>query len=246
MGVAVDWLKRQEDFSGETLLCAMPGVGDVGKLVVDAINENLDGEPIARLVHPSLPPVAMMDEDGLLAPPHLLISRVEIDKKVFFTLTGDAQPTSAEGQYEVATWILEAFCHGEVISLAGMASPPERKEVFAICSAKDYRIELEAKGVDIRRDEPKSGVIGMAAMITSLSTIHNVNACCVIATTIGNSADPISAQGLLDAINKWWGLAIPVSLDAMDRLVSRLAQLDNGSGEDHVGQLLEQPNSIYM
>jgi proteasome assembly chaperone (PAC2) family protein len=224
----------------------MPGVGDVGKLVVDAINENLDAEPVARLVHPSLPPVATMDADGLLAPPHLLISRIEIDNKVFFTLTGDAQPTSAEGQYEVATWILEAFCHGEVITLAGMASPPERKEVFAICSAKDYRIELEKKGVDVRRDEPKAGVMGMAAMITSLSTIHNVNACCVIATTIGNSADPISAQGLLDAINTWWGLAIPVSMDAMDRLASRLAQLDNGSGEDHVGQLLEQANSIYM
>ena len=79
-----------------------------------------------------------------------------------------------------------------------------------------------------------------------INTFSDVNACCVIATTIGNSADPISAQGLLDAINNWWGLAIPVSLDAMNRLVSRLAQLDNGSGEDHIGQLLEQPNSIYM
>ena len=37
MGVLIDWLIETET-SGEMLLVAMPGVGDVGKLAIDAVN----------------------------------------------------------------------------------------------------------------------------------------------------------------------------------------------------------------
>ncbi len=32
-----------------------------------------------RIIHPSLPPLAKLDENGLLTPPHILLSKLEID-----------------------------------------------------------------------------------------------------------------------------------------------------------------------
>ena len=245
MGVLIDWLVETET-NGEMLLVAMPGIGDVGKLAIDAVNSELDAEPIARLLHPALPPLAILDDDGLLAPPHILLSRIDLDGKLVYTLTGNSQPMTPEGQYEMATTILELFTGGEILVLAGMSAGPERKEIFTICSSAQYRIELEAMGVDVRRDEPKAGVIGMAALITAMSPIKNVKASCNIATTIGNSADPVAAQLLLETIRKWWSLPLPVPIDATARLAAKLKELHPDKAEDLVSEMIAETDSIYM
>jgi hypothetical protein len=245
MGVLIDWISQPET-AGSQLLVAMPGVGDVGKLAIDAVNGELDAEPIARLCHPSLPPLAKLNEDGLLIPPHILLSRVVLDGKQVFTLTGDAQPMTPEGQHDMAVSVLELFAGGEVLVLAGMTAPADRKEVFSICSSSKYRIKLEGQGVDVRRDEPKAGVIGMAALITAFGPVHNVDSSCTIATTVGNSADPVAAQRLLETIRKWWSLPLPIPIDATARLAAKLKQLHPQKAEDHIALLQDSPDSIYM
>ena len=121
MSALIDWVSEIRT-QGGILLVAMPGVGDVGKLAIDAVNTELDAEPIARIIHPSLPPLAKLDENGLLKPPHILLSRLEIDGREIFTLTGDAQPMTPEGQSETALCVLDLFKGGEVVVLAGMSA----------------------------------------------------------------------------------------------------------------------------
>ncbi|MBT4066615.1 MAG: hypothetical protein HOE76_05290 [Euryarchaeota archaeon] len=245
MGALIDWISQPQTH-GNLLIVAMPGVGDVGKLAIDAVNTELDAEPIARILHPTLPPLARLDENGLLVPPHILLSRVEIDGKEVFTLTGDAQPMTPEGQHELAVTVLELFEGGEVLVLAGMSAEAQRKEVFSITSSSSYRIELESMGVDVRRDEPKAGVIGMAALITAIGPIKNVKTSCTIATTVGNSADPVAAQFLLETIRKWWSLPLPVPIDATARLAAKLKEIHPQKADDLVSELSESPDSIYM
>ena len=245
MGALIDWIS-QPSTAGNLLIVAMPGVGDVGKLAIDAVNTELDAEPIARILHPTLPPLARLDENGLLAPPHILLSRVDIDGKQVFTLTGDAQPMTPEGQHDLAVTVLELFEGGEVLVLAGMSAEAQRKEVFTITSSSSYRIELESMGVDVRRDEPKAGVIGMAALITAIGPIKNVKSSCTIATTLGNSADPVAAQLLLETIRKWWSLPLPVPIDATSRLADKLREIHPQKADDLVSELSESPDSIYM
>ena len=103
MGVLIDWLVETET-SGEMLLVAIPGGGDVGKLAIDAVNSELDAEPIARMLHPALPPLAILDDNGLLMPPHILLSRINLDGKTVYTLTGNAQPMSSEGQCHLGSY----------------------------------------------------------------------------------------------------------------------------------------------
>ena len=60
--------------TADLLLFALPGVGDVGKNAIEMLNESSQAERVARFIHPGLAPLARLDEDGLLAPPHLYAS----------------------------------------------------------------------------------------------------------------------------------------------------------------------------
>ena len=72
----IHWLIGDSLPEHVALLEAVPGVGNVGKLVVDALVENNPSTLIARILHPDMPPHSTLDNDGLLAPPSMLVHRV--------------------------------------------------------------------------------------------------------------------------------------------------------------------------
>ena len=52
---------------------AVPGVGNVGKILVDALVEKHPSRTIGWILHPDFPPHATLSNEGLLAPPRLEI-----------------------------------------------------------------------------------------------------------------------------------------------------------------------------
>ena len=86
----------------------------------------------------------------------------------------------------------------------------------------------------------------MAALITALGPVKNVRTSCNIATTIGNSADPVAAQLLLETIRRWWSLPLPVPIDATQRLAKKLRDIHPEKPDDLISELSDSPNSIYM
>ena len=101
-------------------------------------------------------------------------------------------------------------------------------------------------GVDVRRTEPKSGVIGMAAMLTSLSPMFEVSGSCLIATTIGTSLDPMASERLLNHLIAWWSMPQSIVLNAKERLMEKLESMKNDDSVDHVGELLASDDLLYM
>ena len=43
-------------------------------------------------------------------------------------------------------------------------------------------------------DEPSSGAIGLAALLSSLGPVYGIDSACAIATTVGASGDIIASQ----------------------------------------------------
>ena len=101
---------------------------------------------------------------------------------------------------EILQW-LESQGVSSLYVLAGLMDAPSRKEVFVVASSASHRIDLEAAGVDVRRDEPKSGAIGLAALIASNGPLFNIQSACAIATTVGSSGDVFASQRLLESLD---------------------------------------------
>ena len=251
MSLLVEWRSGNDSLlNAKICLFSLPGVGNIGKTALDALNSTNDAVEIARLHHTALPPLAVLDEDGLLSPPHLSVRAIEIkDDDWLLTITGSSQPLEPNNQGQMAREILELLKEHEVrelIVLAGMVDDTLSKEIFIVPSSSSYRVDLESKGAIVRRDEPSSGAIGMAALLSSLGPVYGISSACAIATTIGSSGDILASQNLLLALDKWFGFDLVIPDDANQKLVEKLNDLSPKHKTDLVSELTKSHDAFYM
>ena len=251
MSLLVEWRNGHENLlDAEICLFSLPGVGNIGKVAIDALNTANDAIEIARIHHTALPPLAILDQDGLLSPPHLSLMTIPINGgKHILTLTGTSQPLEPNNQGVMAREILSLLQNhniSELVVLAGMIDDAARKEIFIVPSSSAYRVDLESRGGNVRRDEPSSGAIGLAALLSSLGPVYHINSACAIATTVGASEDIIAAQRLLTSIDEWFGLNLVIPKDADKKLVERLKQISPQQNGDLVSELTQTHDAFYM
>ncbi|MBT3419698.1 MAG: hypothetical protein HN794_00970 [Euryarchaeota archaeon] len=251
MSLLVEWRGGNTALGDNALaLIALPGVGNVGKSSLEALNEINQAEEIARLHHTALPPLATLDEDGLLSPPHLSLRSIESETGVrIITIVGASQPLESQYQGSMAREIMEFLKSQDVenlIVLAGMVDIATRKETFIVPSSSSFRVELESMSADVRRDEPSSGAIGMAALLSSYGPLFGINSACAIATTVGSSGDIHASQRLLESLDKWFGLGVALPKDAKEKLAKKLASMAPKETNDHISELTESPDAFYM
>ena len=99
----VHWLVGEELPEHAAILEAVPGVGNVGKIVVDSLIEKHPSRTIGWILHPDFPPHSTLDGDGLVSPPRINIDSVLIpDGRTVITIGGPLQPMTAAGQHEVS------------------------------------------------------------------------------------------------------------------------------------------------
>lgn len=251
MSLLIEWRNGHENLLGAKIcLFSLPGVGNIGKAAIDALNSTNDAIEIARIHHTALPPLATLDEDGLLSPPHLSIRAIPLDKSEhILTLTGTSQPLEPNNQGVMAREILsllQKYEISELIVLAGMVDEAARKEIFIVPSSSSYRVDLESRGANVRRDEPSSGAIGLAALLSSLGPVYNIKSACAIATTVGASGDIIASQKLLSSIDEWFGLELIIPKDANEKLVEKLKQISPQKQDDLISELTQTHDAFYM
>ena len=250
MTLLVDVLEKHGLDSIDVVLFALPGVGDVGKNAVELLNEANEARTVARFIHPGLTPLARLDEDGLLAPPHLAACRIDTENgPSILTITGRGQPSESFQQHDFTTQLLKHLAESgmnELIVLAGLMSTPEIKEAFAVATSSAHRVHLEGLGVDVRRDQPSGGAIGMSALMASLAPLFGLQSVCAMATTVGASGDVHASIRLLEFISKGWKLKVQMPKDATSSLLSKLNDLAPNANTDHVRELMEEPDAFYI
>ena len=251
MTMLTEWRNGHESTSlPSTVFVAFPGVGNVGKVALTSIRNIESTVEVARLHPVGLPPLAELDEDGLLSPPHYsLASTTTSNGTSFLTLIGKGQPNEPGQQSSLAREMMEFFQSNginQIIVLAGLISKPEDKLIFAVASSSSHRIDLEAMGVDVRRDEPKNGAIGLAALLASMGPLYDLNSACIITSSVGNSEDTMGAQRKLERLNEWFDLGLTLPNDGSDWLKERLNALAPGPKEDLVKELTSSHDAFYM
>jgi proteasome assembly chaperone (PAC2) family protein len=227
------------------ILEAVPGVGNVGKLVVDALVEKHPSRTIGWILHPDFPPHATLSKEGLLAPPRLDINSVILPNgKTIITIGGDLQPMTANGQFEVANSILELakkYNTPQLLVLAGLASGAEDRNIHVICADSKIKKSLERNDIVVSNKQPTSGMIGIAGLLISLSPLHDVPAIGLIAETIGASADVLAADRLASWIEEGLELPVNLDLDTTERTAEKLLATMEVSGS--INDILENGES---
>ena len=216
MKTKIHWIIGNGLPEHSAILEAVPGVGNVGKIVVDALVEKHPSRTIGWILHPDFPPHATLSSNGLLAPPRLEINSVLLpDGKTVITIGGDLQPMTANGQYEVAESIL------------AMA----KENIHVICADLGVKKSLQDIDINVTDEQPKSGMIGIAGLLISLSPLHDVPTIGLVAETIGASADTLAADRLSSWIEEGLGLPLELDLDSTEKTAKKLLATMEVSGD---------------
>ena len=230
----VHWLVGEGLPEHAAILEAVPGVGNVGKIVVDSLIEKHPSRTIGWSLHPDFPPHSTLDGDGLVSPPRINIDSVLIpDGRPVITIGGPLQPMTAAGQHEVSEAILEMASESgtsQLLVLAGLAAGSDDRGIHVICADPEVRKNLEANDIPVSREHPEAGMIGIAGLLISLSPLYGVPAVGLVAETIGASADVLAADRLASWIGAGLDLSLELDLDSTEETARKLMETMEVSG----------------
>ena len=222
----IHWLEGDSIPSHYLLLEALPGVGNVGKIIIDALIDRHDSTLLAWVLHPDYPPHATLDEEGLLRPPRMSIYSVNLpDGRRLVTVGGDVQPLTPAGQHEVANALLTEIAKSAspmMLVLAGLAAEPSDHEVHLVCADSSTRDRLVDLGLDPSSTQPQAGVIGTNALLASLAPLHGVPVACAVAETVGSTVDAGAAGRLVNWLEGSFGIGLDVPVDTTQELADRI------------------------
>src|SRR3989338_6679358 len=134
------------------LLEGLPGIGNVGKIAIDFLIEELKAKKLSSLFSHTLPHSVFVNENNLVELPSIEVYYKQFSdrkKPDLLILTGDVQPTEEVSSYAFCEKVLElakGFGVNEVITTGGIGlrEVPEEPRIFITGNSKTL-IERYAK-----------------------------------------------------------------------------------------------------
>ncbi|RAP48559.1 MAG: proteasome assembly chaperone family protein [Methanosphaera sp. rholeuAM74] len=193
------------EFNKPVILEGLPGIGFVGKIVVDQIVKQLDATKFAELESDYFPPQVSMQEKGLIEPmknEFFYLKEVGKDKIDLIILTGNSQGSDFEGQTAISKTLVDYFEHlqaDRIFTLGGLGTGEmiEKSKVFVAGNDLDLVNQLlKIDNTEIRKDEG-GFIVGASGLILHYAQKKDIKAACLMGETPGFYIDPSAAKEVL-------------------------------------------------
>lgn len=221
------------DLKSPVAVMGLPGIGNVGRIAVDALIESLRATPVMDFYSDDFPARVVVRE-GIAIFPKSSISlyRAAPDEPHdILLLTADHQPTSGKGVFEYADFVVEELKTLHVQEIYALAAYEQGYSEFFRTYPNPPRIFVSASSTDLldRIDSiegtipTKDGVIiGANGFIpTWAATRHNLGGACFLGETLGIiKADYRASREVMQKVTSFLGLK-----SRFDILDDRVAQV---------------------
>ncbi|MHC1576593.1 MAG: proteasome assembly chaperone family protein [Methanosarcinaceae archaeon] len=209
-------LKNDVRLDKSILLVGLPGVGHVGKLVVDLLIEELDAEKIIEIYSPHFPPQVVVDEDSTVRLVNNEFFICKANDTDIVILAGDQQSATGNGHYELGELYMQIADELNVSRIYTLGGFPTGQldhieEVIGAVNDASMIEELKEHNVIFRDHEPGGGIVGAAGLILGLSKFRDIGAACLMGMTSGYMVDPKSAQSLMGVLSSILDIEVDVS-----------------------------------
>lgn len=206
----------------------LPGVGNVGKLVCDHIVKQLDATLWCNIYSRDFPPQVTIQDDGTVQLVRAQLWHVPggLEGRDLVVLTGDFQPLSPDGQYDLVEGVLDRIptCK-ELYTIGGygLGASVDEPSVMGAATDLDMVEALKAHDVGFDDDEPGAGIIGASGLFLGVGMQRGIRGACLMGETSGFLADPKSAAKVLTVLKAHIGLE--VSSDNLDEEAEEISAI---------------------
>ena len=210
------------------LIQGLPGIGNVGKIAVEFMIENLDAKKIYDITSSQFPGAVFINEQELVELPKISVYYKKLKNNELLFLNGDVQPQNETACYTLSEKIIELSRKHhvqEIVSLGGMGleTIPETPRVYFAGTTQD--ILKRYKATHARSVYVAVGpIMGMAGMLVGIAKENNIPGVIILAETLAHPAylGVKGARELIHALNMKLNLKINISeLDKEIKVLER-------------------------
>ncbi len=176
------------------LIAGLPGIGNVGKIAVDFLIDELGACKFGEIFSPTLPNAVFVTEENLVELPaiEIFIKRFRDKRHDLVFLAGDVQPTGEVDSYDFCYAVLDLFekMGGRtVVTLGGigLGHVPENPKLYITGNDKKT-IEAWRKGT--KASDKIHGIVGpivgAAGLLLGLAGEYGMVSVCFLAETLAH------------------------------------------------------------
>jgi len=211
------------------LIEGLPGIGNVGKVAVDFMIDELKAVKLYELFSYTFPHSVFVNEQNLVELPTIEIFYAKMKKgNDLLLLAGDVQPIDEVSCYEFSEEILKImgeFKGSEIITLGGIGleNVPKKPKIF--CTGNDKKIIEKYKkgtGLNDKIYGVVGPIVGVSGLLLGLAKKKNIPAIALLSETYGHPMylGVKGARGILKVLNAKLGLT--VELKDLDKEIKDL------------------------
>lgn len=194
------------------LIEGLPGIGNVGKVVVEYLIEMLGATKFAELHSSHFPyHVFVGDDDTVDLPTNSFYywKKKKRGQRDIIILTGDIQSITPEGHYEVVSTILDLCQEYKVKDMItiggfGVQKIPEVPKVIGAVTDTKLKKKLKKSDVIFSGGNRVGFIVGASGLLLGLGEIRGIEGCCLMGETVGAQpffTDSKAAKSVLSVIN---------------------------------------------
>jgi uncharacterized protein len=189
----IDQIGKIPSLKSPILIEGLPGIGNVGKVAVDFLIDELKAKKLFEITSYTFPHSVFVNEDNLVELPMIDVyyRKFNNKKQDLIFLGGDVQPTDEVSSYEFSEKILniaKQFKSNEIITLGGigLAEVPKKPKVY--CTGNSKRIVKKYKN-DMVNDHlygVVGPIVGVSGLLVGMAKRKNLDAISFLAETYGH------------------------------------------------------------
>ena len=173
------------------LIEGLPGIGNVGKIVIDYIIEEIDAKKIMTFFSFDLPNTVFVNENNLVELPKIELYHKKINNQDYLFLAGDVQPASEKASYvfsEIILDLIEKQGCKELITLGGigLGEVPEKPKVFCAGNSEEFVKKFLEKGAKNNVYGLVGPIIGISGLLVGMGEKRKIKATAILAETLGH------------------------------------------------------------
>ena len=211
------------ELKNPVLVEGLPGLGMVGRIAARYLAKQLKAKKLANLYSPHFPYYVLVNKKGSvrLLRGEFYFWKNEAGENDLIFFTGDSQAQTIEGQYDVASCILDFAERNNVkvvATIGGYRKEVEKtpKVIAASTSSELLNKALQAKAIASPAGNP---IVGTAGLLLGLARFKKIDAVCLLGETRGYLPDPRAAKSVLEVLQKM--LNVKIDLSGLDREVEK-------------------------
>ena len=190
----LNYTGKKPSLNNPILIEGLPGIGNVGKIALDFIIDELGAKKIGEFQSYAFPHSVFVNEDNLVELPSIEVyaKQFKNGRNDLLLLAGDIQPLDEQSCYQFSDTVLDMAqdlgCN-EVVTLGGIAlkQVPKDPQVFLTGNNKDI-VKAYQKGTKISNKlyGIVGPIVGVSGVLLGMAARRKIKAVSLLAETYGH------------------------------------------------------------